>query len=79
MPTNKDDVRVQCPFYLYSERLPRTSIQRITCEGLVDNSTLGLTYRLPQDFQIQLETFCCQYYDRCEVYRMLLEKYQDAA
>lgn len=76
MPTSRTDVRVKCPFYQYDEGSSR--IHRITCEGIVDGSTLILNYRYKKDFRIQLDTFCCEYFDRCEVYRMLMQKYQEA-
>ena len=65
-------IEVQCPFYKYDD-----GKQRITCEGLVDRSSLVLTYLNKKDFLIQLETFCCKHYERCEVHKMLMEKYQE--
>lgn len=76
MPTSRTDVRVQCPFYQYDVCRPRENIHRIICEGIVDHSTLVLNYRKKPDFHMQLETFCCRYFDKCEVYRMLMEKYE---
>ena len=77
MPESRTAVRVKCPFYQYDECVPRKNIKRIICEGIVDASTLALNYRFLRDFRMQLETFCCRYYDRCEIYRMLMEKYED--
>lgn len=65
-------IEVQCPFYKYDD-----GKQRITCEGLVDRSSLVLTYLSKKDFLIQFETFCCKHYERCEVHKMLMEKYQE--
>lgn len=66
-----NQVDVQCPFY-------RTdSDRRITCEGIIDGSTLTLYYRKKQDYKIQMRTFCCNHYEKCEVYRMLLQKYEE--
>ena len=79
MPTSRTDTRVQCPFYRYDECYEKTRIHRIVCEGIVDKSTLVLNFRYKKDFRIQLDTFCCEYFKKCEVYRMLMEKYQDAA
>ena len=76
VPTSRNDTHVQCPFYRYDESL-RNRIYRIACEGAATASSLVLNYRRKRDFMIQLETFCCQYYDRCEVYRMLMEKYEE--
>ncbi len=53
-------------------------IRHIECEGLVDGSTLVLNYKNKQGFMIQLDTFCCEYFYRCEIYRMLMDtKYSE--
>ena len=63
-----------CPFYKYDDGKKR----RIICEGLVDKSTLALTYRHKDDYDTQLRVFCCEHYKKCEVYRMIMEaKYED--
>lgn len=77
MPTSRTDTRVQCPFYQYDESNGKSRIHRITCEGLTENSTLALNYKRKRDFNIQLETFCCIHFPKCEVYRMLMEKYEE--
>ena len=78
MPTSRDDTKVQCPFYQYDECFNKKKCHRITCEGLVDGSTLILNYKFKRDYRIQLDTFCCEYYDRCEIYRMLMTtKYEE--
>ena len=63
---------VKCPFYKHDD-----GRRRITCEGIVDGSSLALTYVRRKDFQIQMDVFCCEHYKKCEVFRMLMEKYQD--
>lgn len=73
MPTSRNDVRVQCPFYLYDERVGSTF--RIVCEGFGDAVNLANTYRSKEAFVTQLDTFCCEHYDRCEVYRAQMERY----
>lgn len=78
MPTSRQDSRIRCPFYRYDECRKKERVHRITCEGIMDDCSLILSYRLKRDFFIQMETFCCRHFDRCEVYRMLMEKYQDA-
>lgn len=77
MPTSRTDVRVKCPFYQYDECLSKKKQHRITCEGLVAGSTLIHNFKYKQDFRIQLDTFCCNHFNRCEVYRMLMEKYEE--
>lgn len=65
-------IDVQCPFFKYDD-----GYRRITCEGLIDNSSLALIYGKKQDYEIQMDTFCCNHYTRCEVYKMLMAKYEE--
>lgn len=65
-------IAVQCPFYKYDD-----GKQRITCEGLVDNSSLALIYSRRNDYETQINVFCCEHYKKCEVYRILMEKYEE--
>lgn len=60
---------VQCPFFKYIER------QRIVCEGLIDRSSIILTYENKADCDRQRKVFCCTHFKKCEVYRMLMSKY----
>lgn len=71
--TFKGQADAQCPFYKSDDHQKR----RIICEGIIDDSTLALTYRQKKDYDTQLWVFCCEYYKRCEVYRMLIEKYDE--
>lgn len=72
--TYKGKADVQCPFYKFDDHQKR----RIACEGIVDESTLALTYRHKKDYDTQLDVFCCEHYKKCEIYRMLMEeKYND--
>lgn len=65
-------VDVQCPFYKYDD-----GRRRITCEGLIDKSSIALIYLTRRDYDIQLTTFCCEHYKKCEIYRVLMEKYNE--
>lgn len=65
-------VDVRCPFYKYDD-----GRRRIACEGLVDGSTLALIYRQKADYETQIKVFCCEHYRKCEVYRLLMAKYED--
>lgn len=65
-------VYVRCPFYKYDD-----GIRRITCEGIIDESSLALIYGKKVDYEMQITRFCCQHYDKCEVYRMLMENKYD--
>lgn len=65
-------VDVRCPFYQFDD-----GKKQITCEGIIDKSSLALTYRLKADYETQITQFCCLHYDKCEVYRMLMDKYDE--
>ena len=71
--TYKGQSDAQCPFYRTDDHTKR----RIICEGIVDESTLALTYRQKFDYDKQLEVFCCEHYKKCEIYRMLMEAKYD--
>ena len=63
---------VLCPFYKRDD-----GKRRIICEGIIEDSSICLTYRYDKLYRKQLEVFCCKEYQKCEVYRMLLEKYKE--
>jgi hypothetical protein len=62
---------VRCPFYKRDD-----GKYRIACEGIVENSSIELTYQFEKLYRMQMDTFCCQHYQKCEIYRMLMEKYE---
>lgn len=61
---------VQCPFYKFDD-----GKRRITCEGIIDDSSLALIYHNRRDYETQIDVFCCMHYEKCEVYRLLIDKY----
>ncbi len=63
---------VQCPFYKFDD-----GQRRITCEGIVEDSSLALTYRRKADFETQIKVFCCDHFGKCEIYRLLMDKYDE--
>lgn len=65
-------VDVLCPFYKHDD-----GKKRITCEGLIDKSCIALIYHNKADYERQIDVFCSVHYEKCEVYRMLIEKYDD--
>lgn len=70
MPSGYGKVEVQCPFFKYDD-----GARRITCEGLIDDSSLALIYKRKCDYETQMQAFCCEHYARCEIYRLLMDKY----
>lgn len=63
---------VQCPFFKFDD-----GRRRITCEGIFINSSLALIYHSRKDFETQMQVFCCEHYKNCEIYRMLMDKYEE--
>ena len=69
----KGRVDAQCPFY----RADVGKQKRIICEGIVDDSTLALTFQRKKDYDTQLGVFCCEHYKKCEIYGVLIQKYDE--
>ncbi len=65
-------VYVGCPFYRKDD-----GAHRITCEGIVDQSSLILRFQEAKDFKFHAREYCCSRYICCEVYRMLMDKYEE--
>ena len=64
---------VQCPFYEHDN-----GKSNITCEGIFPDSTQTHKFRYKKDYEMQINTFCCKYYEKCEVHRMLTKyKYEE--
>ena len=66
------EVNVKCPFYCYDR-----DKSKIICEGPVDKSYITLSFRRRSDFNSHVEIFCCKNFQKCEIYRILMEKYED--
>ena len=63
---------VKCPFYCGDD-----GKRQLSCEGIVEDSLINWKFKTKQSFRQQMEIFCCQYYENCEIYRMLMEnKYE---
>lgn len=63
---------VQCPFYDTDD-----GKSEIVCEGLVENSCIAQRYKHKEDWELQMQVFCQKRYVNCEIYRMLIEKYEN--
>lgn len=71
MATSWNAFYVGCPFYKSDD-----GHRRIVCEGICDRCSVELTFQCEQDFKIQMETFCKNHFQRCEVYRVAMVKYE---
>ena len=67
-------VEVKCPFYKYDD-----GRRRITCEGLVDKSSIALIYLTRGGYDQQIDSFCCERYQQCPLYKMLMKKYEETS
>ena len=65
-------VYVRWPFYRSDD-----GQRHITCEGPTDESSLTLNFPRKSEFETQITVFCCEHYQNCEIYRMLMDKYED--
>lgn len=61
-----------CPFYQYDD-----GKHKIVCEGIVEGSTVALRFRKGSDYNTHMTVFCCDHYQNCEIYRMLMQKYEE--
>ena len=63
---------VLCPFFLYDD-----GKREICCEGVHDACNVCLRFKDRQDYRIQIDTFCKDHYQNCEIYRAAMEKYAE--
>jgi hypothetical protein len=59
---------VQCGLYKYDD-----GYHRITCDGIIDDSSVALIFHKREDLEKQIEIFGCKHYKNCEIYRMPME------
>lgn len=73
MPSGSyNQVYVQCPFYKEDD-----GKYSIICEGFGDALCLKQIYRTKAQYKLQMAVFCCEHYKNCEVYRLLMDKYDE--
>ena len=65
-------VYVRCPFYKSDD-----GKSKIICEGIVDESRLTISFGRRDDYETQITVFCSEHYRKCELYRIIKEKYDD--
>lgn len=65
-------VDVGCPFFKRDD-----GSHRITCEGLVDKSSITLFFQKKSGFETQMNVFCCKHYQNCEIYEIVMKKYEE--
>lgn len=62
---------IQCPFFLFSGR------KSIGCEGITDDCFIRLVFESEKPKKLHNKVFCESQYKNCEIYRMLMEKYEE--
>ena len=63
--------QIGCPFYRSDEK------RKIVCEGVGEAEAIVLRFRYTQERNKQIRLFCAGCYERCEIFRMVSEKYDD--
>ena len=63
--------QIGCPFYRSDEK------RKIVCEGVGEAEAIVLRFRYTQERDKQIRLFCAGCYERCEIFRMVSEKYDD--
>ena len=71
MASTYKDVEVKCPFY--KEQTART----ISCEGITDDSIIKQYFSFPRSKELHVNVFCERKFENCEIYRMLVKKYEE--
>lgn len=71
MATSWRDWYVKCYYFRKTD-----GKLHIKCQGVTDASCLCWEFDRKEDFLIQLDTFCCDKYEFCEVYQMLKKIYE---
>ena len=65
-------VDVKCPFYKKSDN------NQIICEGMTDDSTIHMCFSCTKSKNNHSKVFCENHYDKCEIYRAVMEsKYNE--
>lgn len=72
LATNGIDHKARCPYYHRTD-----GKNRVACDGVIEGGSVILYFVAKEDLDIQLGTFCCGQYRKCEVYRMLTSIYDE--
>ena len=62
---------VTCPFFRGH------TVTDIGCEGITDETTIRLLFKNKQSRNRHEEIFCADKYTNCELYRAIMEKYEE--
>lgn len=62
---------IRCPFFKKHE--PKA----ISCEGITEDCVLRLVFTSQEGRERQESIFCSSAYEKCEIYRAIMEKYEE--
>ena len=68
---NGDYRDIICPFYRHHGGC------RIGCEGIIPDTYLQTDFANARELRQQLEIFCSEHFTKCEVYRAIVQKYEE--
>ena len=66
-------IYVICPFYRWDD-----GKKRITCEGVVEQSSIAQIFHNKEDYEQHISIFCSGCYEKCEIAQTLMKfKYEE--
>ncbi|MCR5629872.1 hypothetical protein [Eubacterium sp.] len=74
------DELVQCPYYVKIDNFKNHNKWKITCqddygnEDPMDEYSVSIIFEKPDLRQAHMLKYCCQDYEKCKVYNLMLEK-----
>ena len=71
MSSTWDNADAICPFFETS------GIKMVTCEGVSEGNRLCILFNDTKRRLSWRRTFCDKRYEECEVYKMLIKKYEE--
>lgn len=71
MPRTYNEAYVKCPFFI------SCGYTSITCEGITSECKLKLLFDEAEKRDKQRKIFCDDHYMNCEIYQVLVKKYED--
>lgn len=71
MPRTPNECLIKCPFF------EATATQSISCEGITDDCIIKLLFVSAEKRDWHRKMFCNTNYKYCEIYNMLIKKYEE--
>lgn len=71
MPRIYDTCLAKCPFFISSGK------KTVLCEGITDDCLQKLIFTSEEARNLHRKIFCDESFENCEIYKIVLDKYQD--